>query len=1158
MVLAGYTGSLGLELSFASKRPGVATEAPSTLLSAFVVQVPDDATLCQVRRQVRRHFSPGVVSDRMVVDVAPLHGSSGRPSGVRLLIGSSSHAAVVEAELHDELGLAPGFMDSLADHVEDLLARAIHQADVRFDGLTSRDLETYRLLNATGTPYDGGDLIDAAVLRLAERSPEALAITDRGRGYTYRDLVDVADEIAGGLEAQGCGRGDRVVVCLPRSFELVAAELAVLRRGAAYIPIDPAWPPFQVDAITRSVEPKVAVGNRAGAISVAQLRTAGPPKRMPSLPTRAASDPACIIFTSGSTGDPKGVVLPHRAVTHFLSRDRHGVFSPATTCLQAAPIQWDVHAFEVWGTLIAGGRLVLHDGRHLTPTALRRATADGVDTAWVTSSLLNVLIDEDLGCFSGLKMLMSGGERLDAQRICRLLARHPSLRFLNGYGPVEAGIFTSFADVNRDEIQLTGDVPIGTPVANTRVFVVRESPAGKLRVAPVDAVGEIAVASDGLALGYLGLEEETLRRFVLLRLSDGSEAAVYRTGDLGALRHDGSLCFCGRADRQIKLRGIRVEPAEIEDALRSHPDIASAAVVPCYDETEKRVMTLEAYFTANGTLDVSALRRWLETRLPPGLVPARLAQVDDWPLTPTGKLDVRKVQTRSAIRRRVESPPAGDPLALITAMMAELLGIAVGPDEDFFDLGADSLLATRLAARLTAITGNHVSVSTVIESRTPAALNAELPAGWVRPEPPVLGNLSEGTVVPLGPAQSRYLFAQALDPSNTAPVLQSVHTITGSLDPAALARTWRTVVGAHEALRTVIDTSGGRPVQRVLPATAVPLRHRIADAAWTCLDDEARRLALEELEPFDITMAPPVRASLTTNGTEAVLVLTQHHVTTDGWSERILLENLGQTYGQIVRGEPLRLTRSGPGYRAFTEWYRVALDAVAAELRGYWRDTLRDVPPLPPISSACTTGTTWSVPWRADPALTSRLREIASTSGTTLSAVLLDRFARALSELTAADDFAVGTVVSGRVHAAFEDTVGCFVNPVAVRLRLPHVGRRGRSLTATSAAIASSLRHSLLPFDQVVAAAAIGRSPRHPLFQAMFVMQAEPPPKLALDGAIVTRLALPMTEDPFEVTLEVWPDGSGLSGRVACPSEGPCDLPGTVARLVSQPSAADA
>ncbi|MFJ4617370.1 amino acid adenylation domain-containing protein [Streptomyces sp. NPDC088812] len=501
--------------------------------------------------------------------------------------------------------------------------------------------------DASPSQYPAAPLpIHTAVGRRAQIAPDAIALVHGTTRISYAELDAASDVWAVALRERGAGPGGFIPVLLPRSAELVTALLAVLKTGAAYAALDPRWPADRIHRVLRMLRPRVTValdapGGWTGPVwhppPHGVRRTAELSSTRPGSPVDPES-PATVFFTSGTTGSPKAVVSSHKATTSLFS----GGFEPfpsAPVMPQAAPVSWDAFTMETWGPLINGGTSVVVDRDYLMPGTLRvLADRDGVDTVWLTASLFNLFMDEDPGGFRGLRHVLTGGERLSVRRVRAFLDSHPGIVLTNGYGPVESCVFATARRIRRPDCDLPSGIPVGHPVPGRHIYVLSDG-----RPAEPGSVGEICVTGDGVAVGYLGDPALTARSFPTVVL-DGLRTRVYRTGDLGFQDPDGVLHFAGRSDRQVKVRGHRVEPEEVEAFTQTLPGVGECAVVPIRRQSGG-YERMALFYTCDGAAGAPDLplpqtvRQALAARLPRYLVPDLVHRRDGLPLTVNGKLD---------------------------------------------------------------------------------------------------------------------------------------------------------------------------------------------------------------------------------------------------------------------------------------------------------------------------------------------------------------------------------------------------------------------------------------------------------------------------------------------------------------------------------------
>lgn len=547
----------------------------------------------------------------------------------------------------------------------------------------------------------------AAVARHGDRP----CVLEDGRSVDYRTLDAQADAIAAGLAARGVGRGDRVGLFVSRSIESVAAILGVLKTGAAYVPFDPAYPAAQLqfvldDCAPRWVLTRAAMRTRPGAAILGQAPTLDldrdfPPPAQPfAAAPIAATDCAYVMYTSGSTGRPKGVQVPHQAITRLVLDNDYADFGPDEVVLHLAPLAFDASTFELWAALLHGGRLAVVPQAQPSlddiAAALRRHR---VTTCWLTAGLFHLMVDHQRDALGGLRQLLAGGDVLSVAHVDALLASHPRLRLINGYGPTENTTFSCCHTVPRE--RAPGPIPIGRAIRHSEALVLDAA----LQPVADGVLGELYVGGPGLAIGYLNRPELDAERFLPHPFDPTPGARLYRTGDLVRRRADGVLEFHGRADRQVKINGKRVELDEIEAGIRRSGRVRDAAVLSWEARPGER--RVAAYVTAPPAqgLSVEALRDFLRAELPDYMQPASLVVLDEFPLSPTGKVDRARLPLPATEAQaddgRPRLPPANALEATIASVWREVLGVSsVGVDDNFFDLGGTSLQMIRVHAAL--------------------------------------------------------------------------------------------------------------------------------------------------------------------------------------------------------------------------------------------------------------------------------------------------------------------------------------------------------------------------------------------------------------------------------------------------------------------------
>ncbi|WP_156745420.1 non-ribosomal peptide synthetase, partial [Mycobacterium sp. 1165178.9] len=769
------------------------------------------------------------------------------------------------------------------------------------------------LTQPTLTPVSIPALFTAQVAR----TPEALAVTYEGRSMNYRELDQASNRLAHLLTGQGVGPGGCVALLLSRSDAAVAAILAVLKTGAAYLPIDPAVPAARIafmltDAAPVAVITTADLVDRLNGSGVAVIDLDDPTvERQPStaLPAPAHDDVAHIIYTSGTTGVPKGVAVSHHNVTQLMQTLDAGLTTPGSAKVST---QWHSYAFdasvrEIWGALLHGGRLVVVPESVVSSPEQFHALLvnEQVDVVSQTPSALTVLSPQDLKSVA----LVVGGEACAAELVDRWA---PGRVMVNAYGPTETTVDVS---ISAPLTPGSGAPPIGSPVAGAALFVLD----GWLRPVPVGVVGELYVAGAGVGVGYVGRAGLTGSRFVACPFG-GPGARMYRTGDLVCWRTDGQLTYLGRADEQVKIRGYRIELGEIQAALASLAGVAQAVVIAREDHPgDKRLV---GYIT--GTADPGEARAALAERLPAYMVPAALVVIDALPLTPNGKLDTRALPAPEYAGVGYRAPGSAVE-EILAGIYARVLGVErVGIDDSFFDLGGDSISAMRLITAINSGLGAGLSVRAVFEAPTIAQLAPRIHAETGQAEPLVA--VERPAVVPLSFAQQRLWFIDQLQGPSPMYNMPAALRLEGRLDAAALGAALADVVGRHESLRTVFVAPGGIPQQVVLPVERADFGWEVVEAgSWPtarlteAIDTEVRR-------PFDLASAVPLRARLfrVTND-EHILVVVVHHIAADGWSIAPLLRDLGLAYAHRCAGRAPDWAPLPVQYVDYTLWQREQL-----------------------------------------------------------------------------------------------------------------------------------------------------------------------------------------------------------------------------------------
>ncbi|MYQ98273.1 condensation domain-containing protein, partial [Streptomyces sp. SID6139] len=698
---------------------------------------------------------------------------------------------------------------------------------------------------------------------------------------------------------------------------------------------------------------------------------------------------------------------------------------------------------------------------------------------------------------------------------------------VDGYGPTETTTFaTSFALTDPRTVPDT--LPIGHPLDDMRVHVLD----ARLRPVPPGCAGELYLAGEGVARGYLGRPGDTATRFLADPFGAPGER-MYRTGDLARRRPDGTVEFLGRADDQVKIRGFRVEPGEAETALAAHPDITDITVLAREDRPGAK--RLVAYVVGPAADDIEELRAFAAHTLPDYLVPAAFVPLAALPLSRNGKVDRAALPAPDTRPGHARVAPRTEAERRTADVFGEVLGSEPpGAEDDFFQLGGDSILSIRLASRLAEVFDTEVTPRAVFTHPTPAAL-ARLLGDRQGSGRPAIVPVARDAVAPMSHAQQRLWFLHEFEPAGAEYVTALALRLHGTPDTGALRAALTAVVARHESLRTTFDSVDGHGIQRVHPPQEVPLPvHDLTGLAPADRETGLRRLlAADRARPFDLREGPLLRAGLVRLADDDhALTLALHHIVTDGWSTSVLLGDLAHFYRDELGVAQAPLPPLPVQYADYAHWQRTTGDTGADEHLAYWKEHLADTAPLdlptdrprPPVRTSAGATARLVVPARTVRGLT----RLARDHGTTLFTTLVAAAQAYLARLSGGEDITVGTVTSGRDRPETQALVGFFVNTLVLRSRAEAGAPFSGFLTAVRGTVLDAFAHQDVPFEQVVdEVQPVRDTSRSPLFQVMVVLQNTPAAGLDLPGLDVTDVEPDSDQAAFDLTLEFAETGSG-------------------------------
>jgi amino acid adenylation domain-containing protein/thioester reductase-like protein/non-ribosomal peptide synthase protein (TIGR01720 family) len=1040
----------------------------------------------------------------------------------------------------------------------DLLDEAEH---ARLDGWGNR-----AVLNRS--PMTTPVSIPAALAAQVARTPGAVALTFQGRCMTYRELEEAANRFAHLLAAHGAGPGQRVALLLPRSAEAIVAMLAVLKTGAAYVPIDPAVPAAWMQFVLDDAAPVAAIttaglAHRLDGCALAIVDVGDPAadtQPSPALPAPAPDDIAYLIYTSGTTGTPKGVAIPHRNMTRLLETLDADLELAGQVWSQCHSLAFDFSVWEIWGALLYGGRcVVVPDSVVRTPEDLHALlVAEQVSVLSQTPSAFyalqtalespGALVPELAGRLK-LRAVVLAGEACEPQRVATWLDNRPgSPRLINLYGITETTVHASLRELVAADADAVAS-PIGMPLAHLGFFVLD----GWLRPVPVGVVGELYVAGAGVGCGYWRRAGLTASRFVACPFAGPGVPGtrMYRTGDLVRWRRDGQLEYLGRADEQVKIRGYRIELGEVRAVLAALDGVGQAVVIAREDRPgDKRLV---GYVT--GTADPAEIRAALAERLPAYMAPAAVVVIDALPLTVNGKLDTRALPAPEYTDAGYR-PPSNAVEEILAGIYAQVLGVPrVGVDDSFFELGGDSLSAMRLVAAVNTGLDAHVGVRAVLEAPTVAGLAPRIGGGAGRRKPLVAAQ--RPAVVPLSFAQSRLWFLEQLQGPSPIYTMAVAVRLCGRLDAEALRAALGDVVGRQESLRTLFPAVDGIPRQLVVPAERADAGWAVVDAAgWpgSRLDDAIDTAARHT---FDLAAEIPVRTRLfRISDEEHVLVAAVHHIAADGSSVAPLVADLLVAYESRCAGRAPAWAPVAAQYVDYTLWQRAQLgdfdncnSPIAAQL-AYWEEALAGMPerlvlptdrPYPPVADY--RGASVAVAWPAQ--LQQRVRDVAGEHNATSFMVMQAALAVLLAKLSASPEVVVGFPIAGRGDPALDELVGFFVNTLVLRVEVAGDPTVAELLAQVRRRSLAAYEHQDVPFEVLVERINPTRSlTHHPLVQVLFAWQnlpgsgTDPAAGMAVGDLQVSLLPLDTHTARMDLTISLAErfseagEPAGISGTV--------------------------
>ena len=1009
-------------------------------------------------------------------------------------------------DLYDEATI-----QRILNHYQRLLESAIKEPEKRLSELDMLGAaERAELLvewNDTAREYQRDRCLHELFEEQAEQHNEAIAVSFGEARITYGELNKRANQLAHHLKKQGIGVGQRVGLFVERSLEMFVGLLGIQKSGAAYVPLDPAYPAERVRATLEAAAITLLVSQQDllsalpeyhGSVvcldrdqlllaqqSAENLRSGVTP-----------DDVVYVIFTSGSTGRPKGVELGHRGVVNLLEWMRGELhFEEGDVFPALASFAFDMSVPELYLALVSGGTVAL---------ARRHLAADGEELArflrehratlvHATPTTWSLLLDAS---YTGQGVTRCiGAEPLPTELFGRLMDAAPGTPLYNFYGPTETTVWSTFHRFDSG----TERVVIGRPLANTEIYIVDHHG----NPVPIGVPGELLIGGDGVAKGYLNQPELTAEKFIPNSFSHAPEALLYRTGDLGRYLPDGRIEFAGRVDHQVKIRGYRVELGEIETVLAQQEQVRECVVLAREDEAGDKRLVAYIVPEIGCIITANQMREWVKQRLPEHMVPSAFVVLDRLPLSPNGKVDRKALPAPEKESASIIGEMGNPVEEMIANIWAEVLKTGeVTQTANFFDLGGHSLIATKVVARIRQMLHVNLPLGAIFDAPTVAGLAARVRA-LVRedrnPTEAPLVPVASGHALPLSFAQQRLWFLDQLEPNSPFYNVPMAIRLTGVLDSDAMEKALEGVVARHESLRTTFQLQDGQPIQVVSPALSLPL----AKVDLSCLpeaecEDELRRLVGEEAQrPFNLSAGPLFRSLLLTLGAEDhVLMVNLHHAISDGWSLGILFNDLTALYEAFRAGAPSPLPPLPLKYGDYAVWQRKYLEGGALEQQlDYWKKHMEGAPlsielPTDRVRPPAQTFRGAKQVAVFPQELLDGLKALSRAEGATLFITLLSVFNVLLARYSGQKDLVVGTAIAGRQHPETEKLIGFFTNTLVLRTDLSGEPTFLELLRHVRETTLNAYANQDVPFEKLVEELNPVRDmSRSPLFQVMIIQQ---------------------------------------------------------------------
>ncbi|CAA7196944.1 Tyrocidine synthase 3 [Chryseobacterium potabilaquae] len=1052
----------------------------------------------------------------------------------------------------------------------------IREEEHRGDGIFSNLLDTYSEYDTTATLHE---LFE----RQVEKTPDHIALVYEDVKVTYRELNERSNQLAHYLLQNYQIQSDELItLCLERSEEMLIAILGVLKSGGAYVPMDPNYPMDRIEHILgdtkariviveentkdRLYEYKELIETESSNLSIISLNGS---EMKAEVSTCSTDNPnievspealAYVIYTSGTTGKPKGVMIEHRNINRFI----HSNFTKigeSDNVLSLSSYQFDGSIYDFFYPLVYGGSIILSDKEEfLNPDGLNVLLEKyAITNLFMTTALFNIVVDSHLSGLTRLDSLLFGGEHVSVKHVSKFRDLYKDTNLVHVYGPTESTTFATAYSVNVCNEGYINSVPIGCPISNTTTYVLDEY----LRPVPIGAVGELYIGGAGLSRGYLNLPKLTKERFLLNPFQSkedkeiGYNGRIYKTGDLVRYLSEGDLEYIGRNDFQVKIRGYRIELGEIESALLSYEGIRQSVVLA--KEHSSGLKYLVGYYVSDTSFNPEDLSVYLSGLLPEYMVPSAYVHLELFPMTLNGKLDRRALPEPNFTGDKEYIAPTTVLEKQLAEIYSEVLGLpveSIGIHDDFFRLGGNSIMAIKLISKIHQGLGLQANVAMVFSHKTVfglAGVLEGLESGVSEMIHPIAVHHPEQQLLSF--AQERLWFIDQYEGGSSAYNIPMVFGLSSRVDLSILEESFRILLSRHEILRTLIVTSSEGVGYQYVSNEEFSIKETYVESSKQLED----LISQEITRVFDLSKELPIsvcvfheKEKTNTNKTKkkqdnqnkseitSYISIVIHHISFDGWSSDIFLEELRVIYRDLLSNNPVSLPSLRIQYKDFALWQRGYLQGEVLDRQlEYWKGKLLEVGPLnlpldyPRPSAISYEGNT--IHFSILDTLGEDLRLLSQDLGVSLYSIMLGGYYLLLSSYSGQKDIVLGTVVANRHHAGLEDLIGFFVNTLVLREEIDYGVSVRDFILQVSASVSEAQMHQDVPFEKLVEELGVVQDvSRHPLFQVMFGLQSfgsEAKQKYG-DGSLFYKFEGNVSYDvaKFDLSVMIDDDGKSLSG----------------------------